>query len=235
MVSLNYKVVMSRSIDFPATSFSLIVRVVSNESGNPPIQGADVVLVSQNLSMSQKTNQDGEVIFHDLARGTYSLTVRKEGFLDHKQSVSVPQQEVLIRLKKLLELVIEVKDQDTSQPVQGARVKVEGEQIEREVYTDQNGIARVQVVEGQYTVTVSKEGYVDSRAQVTVPLPQGQNKLVVMLKKQSASPPPSQPPSPPPPPQPDRTLLLAGLIAVVALVAAFTLLSSDTSEEGGEE
>lgn len=144
--------------------------------GGAPIEGATVTVDGS----SQQTNALGITVF-GLINGNYNWTVTKAGYNTESGSVTVAGADITIDVEMEVTLWVatfHVFDAGTLVNLQGATVTVVGYPP---LTTDVNGIATIQLPDGNYTYSVMKTGYESLLAQslviagadttVEVPLP----------------------------------------------------------------
>jgi len=144
---------------------------VSDQDGIP-VEGAEVKVTIGGETYTALTESDGTYVLIDLPAGTgYTVTASKDGYESGSESgieVTIRQmtsgKDIVITLNSGT-IEGKVTDEDGN-PVEGATVRVaDGEKI-RTAITDEDGNFTIcNVTSGSgYTVTASKEGYVDGTA-----------------------------------------------------------------------
>ncbi|MGV0372777.1 carboxypeptidase regulatory-like domain-containing protein [Corynebacterium pilbarense] len=147
---------------------------VKDQDGDP-VKGAKVVIDDGKGNRVETTTDDnGKVNVDKLPAGDYTVTVEADGYSKGESKVTVNPGESAsfpeVRVKQLPGSVSgSVKDQDGN-PVEGATVVIDDGKGNRfEVPTDRSGNVDVQdVPAGDYTVTVTADGYNGGSTSVTV-------------------------------------------------------------------
>ena len=147
---------------------------VKDQDGDP-VKGAKVVIDDGKGNRVETTTDDnGKVNVDKLPAGDYTVTVEADGYSKGESKVRVNPGESAsfpeVRVKQLPGSVSgSVKDQDGN-PVEGATVVIDDGKGNRfEVPTDRSGNVDVQdVPAGDYTVTVTADGYNGGSTSVTV-------------------------------------------------------------------
>ena len=135
---------------------------VTDEDGDA-IADATVAVDDQEAT----TDDDGSVSFA-LPDGEYTVTAEQDGYEDAEADVTIDGDDesvslTLAAVTDLHTLTVEVQDQD-GEPLADATVSVDGEQVT----TDADGIATVELEDGEYTVTAEKDGYEEASTDVTI-------------------------------------------------------------------
>ena len=128
----------------------------------------------------------------DIRKSSHHVTVKKDGYEVENQSVEVEshgQHQVIIRLKSIAAF--------SPPPVTKGSVEIKSEPSGAKCYLDSNSVGITPrsldgVEQGRHYVLVAKEGYQESKQEVTIQ-PGGKHEVIIHL-----SPLPSAPPLPPP-------------------------------------
>lgn len=124
-------------------------------------ESLDVVVVTLN-SLETVTDSSGFYIFEDVTAGKHTLSLFKEGFKEVSMAIELQEgaNTVDVNLVPIpvpeASVVVTVIDADTSNPLPGVTIVLAG--ITRT--TDSSGQCEFTgIVEGDYTISFSKEGY----------------------------------------------------------------------------
>lgn len=135
---------------------------VKDES-SAAISGATISINGGNLS----TNTSGQATV-DLTDGTYNYTVSKSGFANKSGTVTVSggnvSENVTLSESVGSSYTVTFNVSDGNNPIQGANVNIDGGNYA----TNASGVATVNLMDGNYSYTVSKAGYNDSPGTVSV-------------------------------------------------------------------
>ena len=164
---------------------SYSVTLTVKGKGGAPLSGATVYLDGNKKLV---TSQDGVVTFGKVRSGQHELMVAAVGYKDGKMTIEVASDfngelQLAEGVSPVLNehtLTIMVKDGATA--VKGATVRLESGE---EQVTDVDGKAQFKVLDGEYTVKVSKVGYDAVEEKVTV---EGGDEEKTIQIKTSASP-----------------------------------------------
>ncbi|MBS3781948.1 MAG: carboxypeptidase regulatory-like domain-containing protein [Candidatus Thermoplasmatota archaeon] len=145
---------------------------VMDEEGDP-IEGATVTVSNETLGpdYTNTTNDTGVAVVEDVEEGDYTYTVTKEGYEDATAEITVDGDDdiTVTMTEKVYDLTFTINDEE-GDPIEGATVTVANETLNLDYTntTDDTGVAVVEdVEEGDYTYTVSKEGYKDATDEIT--------------------------------------------------------------------
>ncbi|MDP4162259.1 MAG: S8 family serine peptidase [Bacillota bacterium] len=105
--------------------------------------------------------------------GNYTVRAEAYGYYPENQQITINDNETTnadFNLKPLPHGVIQgvIIDQYTGKPVSNARVMVMEDARVSPVFTDSNGNYTLDVLEGDYTLTVSSQGYYDQKVNISV-------------------------------------------------------------------
>jgi hypothetical protein len=126
---------------------------------NGPIEGALINIDGQEVI----TDVNGLAVLEDLQAGYRLYSVSKEGFLPVSGSVFVEEDaEVSVSMLPLSTVVFSIKS--NQEPIQGAVIAVNGLNLT----SNQEGIASIQLANGSYDYTVTKDGFLQVTGQFTV-------------------------------------------------------------------
>ena len=161
-----------------------------------PIQGARVTLDST----EQTTGSDGRAVFANVPFGSYVLQVTKSGYSPYRRSIDVMNDTVRIDVALMQErpkvtATVTVVNARTGAPVAGATVQFENGTMVYTGTTGTDGIARITLPVGGYTLRVSASGFYPFSQ--TVFVPQSGFSTTVRLAPTTDEPEPPKPPVPP--------------------------------------
>lgn len=154
------------------TGLASLDGTVTDLGGNA-ITDAHVVLKKQvegSLWHYHETGTDaaGDYSFSGLEPGTWNLSVQKEDYRPHHESIEVglngsQTHPVTLRATSESKLSGTVHDADDGAPLEGAKVQVESWQqngsIKRNTTTDAEGAFQIMLFAGENQITISKSGY----------------------------------------------------------------------------
>ena len=133
---------------------------IMNESGDP-INNAFVYVANDTID----TDPDGQAMI-PLFQGDYDITVKKAGYEDVTDAVTVNQEPTTFEITMIAieyEVTFTVQDVEAN-PLQGATVNVDGS----DYTTDTSGMAVVNLINGGYAFTVTLDGYIEESGTVVV-------------------------------------------------------------------
>jgi hypothetical protein len=147
---------------------------------NAPLTGADIYI---NGTLSGTTNQYGRGTFPNLVSGTYSIEIRKAGFVPQSRLIAVSNKSEDYTFNLAFEnadLTIYVQDKDKKN-IPGAVILLSGT---NEGITDDHGqfLAKVKF-NTVYNITASKDGYLSSSVQKGVAPGDSAASLTISLEK----------------------------------------------------
>jgi hypothetical protein len=108
---------------------------------------------------SLQTNANGIAVF-GLICGTYNYTVEKDGFVTETGTIVVANANLTIEVPMAIQYwtaTFHVTDSETGANIEGATITIIG--FPPPLVTDVNGIATIQLPDGVYTYSVTKDGY----------------------------------------------------------------------------
>jgi len=191
---------------------SSIIGKVMNADGEP-LEGVLVVLTfgleqsdpDKIRKIEQKTNERGLFEFNELKRGVYELNTRAEGYAPYSEIVKVPAGEIVelkIMLKKAeqeqkMSVVIgKVFNALKEEPIPGALIGFLNEYSDRrpiKTETDREGMFKVEVPRGEYTLVVEAQGFHPYKEPIKIPGVE-EVKLRIGLKPRQEEPEPKERP-----------------------------------------
>gem|GEM_PF-5372563 len=126
-----------------------------------PLEGVKITVDGK----ENVTDSNGEASF-ELEDVEYSYTAEKEGYESTSGKIVVESDTVVeIMMKKLYTVTFKVVERGSGSAVKDAKVEVNG----KVNYTNEDGVATLALTTGEYTYTVSKEGYKSASGKITVP------------------------------------------------------------------
>lgn len=181
---INITAIMEKSGDNPCCG--KIHFTITDKATGKPISGAEVKLTSADgrVVLTQKTNESGLAGFGELCMGKYYIRIAREGYKVIEQYIVIENCDLIqksIGLETVSNtdcckgvLYVKVLDKTTQAPIQGAAVRlikdgkvVEGVSTNAEGYAVFDGIC-----EGDYTVSITREGYQEFEYKYTHPCDQ---------------------------------------------------------------
>ncbi|MEA1945001.1 MAG: S-layer protein domain-containing protein, partial [Euryarchaeota archaeon] len=176
----------SLEIDFsetPVVDEELTITVTAASDGDP-VEGADVTFEGENLGL---TDSNGEVRFTSEESGTFTVTATKEDYDSASEDVRILTEKEAKEEAKEDQLKIEMPDKVDPGDDVVIKVTSDGDAIEGATITwddkdigetDETGSLTYTTDEpGTYTVTASKDKYLDASEKITVVLPSARFEL----------------------------------------------------------
>ncbi|MDQ0352286.1 subtilisin family serine protease/outer membrane protein assembly factor BamB/5-hydroxyisourate hydrolase-like protein (transthyretin family) [Alkalibacillus filiformis] len=167
------KLLYANSIDWAiSASLGEVTGTVTDEDGNP-IEQATVSIPDNDLEVV--TNANGEYRI-GVGSGTYEVTAQATGFHEKTQSVTIEEQGDTVELNFSLEEIEGTSisgviiDDETNEPIEEATVTLTKDDEELEI-TQSNADGEYtfdQLLPGEYSVSVEKDGFIGSEKEVTV-------------------------------------------------------------------
>ena len=176
------------------------------------IEGADVYLDGLLL---RKTDTYGRASLNKLGAGTYLLEIRKPGFESYGQNITVSEDSIDFIANLIYTPVsVRVLVQDSSNSViSGAAITIAGEEKRT---TDQTGLIFISLIPGQkYILTVTKDGYRDGNAELTIPIDGLQDSVIITLES-----------------KPDLIIIGGAALMLLLLAGGIILLKKKRSKRG---
>jgi hypothetical protein len=136
-----------------------IIIEVKDEAWNP-ISGANVTLISKETSFEENSNASGLVEF-EVPTTNYTMKVFKEGYVPHEEAfeLSVPSTIMKsIQLYPSVRLTLEIKD-EAGNPIRDANITLAFDAGNFSKTTNGSGIAEFEIPRANYTLSVTKKGY----------------------------------------------------------------------------
>ncbi|MBL0197379.1 MAG: carboxypeptidase regulatory-like domain-containing protein [Myxococcales bacterium] len=188
--------VVERDVPAPVKATGLVIGGLVHEDGKPTgVSNAIVSWDEHPQWTSLATGGDGRFTTHDLPPGTYTFSVKAEGYKPGRCAVTLGPQSgaqgsivqldcPVIALPRVGAIVGRVKDAETQAVVRGAVVKlVDSQRKPLSGTADDNGSFRfVEVSPGTATVTAEADGYLSYVAPTDV-RPLQDNSVDVLLQK----------------------------------------------------
>ncbi|MCD6146317.1 MAG: hypothetical protein J7J03_07985 [Methanosarcinales archaeon] len=157
---------------------------VTAASDGSPVEGAEVTFDGQNLGL---TDSNGEVRFTSEESGTFTVTATKKDYDSASEDVRILTEEEAEEEAQKDKLTIEMPDKVNPGDDVVIKVTSDGDAIEGAVITwddddigktDDTGTLTYTTDEpGTYTVTASKDDYLDASGKITVVLPSAKFEL----------------------------------------------------------
>jgi len=146
----------------PAAATYTVTYTVEDSEGNP-IEGAEVAMEDYD---TMTTDALGQAVFEEIEPGEYTYDVTAVDFGAGAGSVSVTDANVeeTVVLDAILYYTATFNVSDGVDPIVGATISIN----EEELTTDASGLATIDLADGDYPYTVSKEDYFDGTGTVTV-------------------------------------------------------------------
>ena len=143
------------------SSANTITFYVNDDAG--PVQGAEININSQTLT----TGSEG-VATIDLEDGNYGYTVKADGYEDDTGNVEIngaaKNVDVLLTVTPPTLYTVTFQVNDDTGPVQGAEIGINSQTLT----TGSEGVATIDLEDGNYGYTVKAEGYDDDTGNVEV-------------------------------------------------------------------
>jgi M6 family metalloprotease-like protein len=144
------------TFDFMADVYLATFTITDSETNNP-ILNASITVGNQ----SAYTNSSGVATF-TLLDGNYDYTITKYGYGDSSGSFTIAGADVSqnVALEPAVityTLSFKVKNNETSDPINGASIEIDGSVI----YSDANGDASIDLAPGSHSYVINKTGYAE--------------------------------------------------------------------------
>ena len=125
------------------------------------ISGANVTLISKDEIFDKITNASGAVEF-EIPSANYTLKVSKEGYSTHEESLDLSTPATMMKVIHLypsIKLTVEIWD-DVGKPISDVNVTFDSVDVGNfSKTTNVSGVAEFEIPRANYTLTVSKKGY----------------------------------------------------------------------------
>jgi len=125
------------------------------------ISGANVTLISKDEIFDKITNASGAVEF-EIPSANYTLKVSKEGYSTHEESLDLSTPATMMKVIHLypsIKLTVEIWD-DVGKPISDVNVTFDSVDVGNfSKTTNVSGVAEFEIPRVNYTLTVSKKGY----------------------------------------------------------------------------
>lgn len=170
MVPVNFQL-------FRVTQFGIITGQVTNSKTQQPIQGAlvEVLNAEGKVIATTRTDEYGNFTIEGLLPDAYTLRVSAEGFTLYAEQVIVTAGDttpvsIPLTLKVNVGAIVGiVTNSETNQPIQGARVVLNAQNVVAVGYTDAQGNFIINgLPTGTYTILVTADGVKSECKQVTI-------------------------------------------------------------------
>ncbi|MDI6807218.1 MAG: carboxypeptidase-like regulatory domain-containing protein [Candidatus Aenigmarchaeota archaeon] len=145
---------------FPLLVNLSTIRIEVRDENWIPIADANVTLISKETSFEGITNETGSVEF-EVPTTNYTVKVSKEGYVPHEQLLELSIPSTIMRAIQLYpsaRLTIEIND-EAGNPLRDVNVTFASDVGNFTKTTDASGIAEFEIPRANYTLTVSKKGY----------------------------------------------------------------------------
>ncbi len=132
---------------------------VKDEAGNP-LEDANIYVPAEDVNLV--TDADGQATI-ELFAGTYPFTVTKTGYAPESSFFVVVDEDITVEVELVATdlqytvTFIVTSNETPAAPVTNAAIEIEPGAVV--VYTDQNGLASVNLVAGDYDFTAQAEGF----------------------------------------------------------------------------
>lgn len=144
-------------------TISTLTGVIKDKQTGEPIEGA-VITVGDKQSI---TDSMGAYTISSIEAGSYEVSISKAGYLQNERSVNIPANTILYYNTSLntIDFTIEatvkgqVIDKNTTSPLAGVQVTLQGVSSQSIVTTANGTFSFSKLGQGDYTLTISKDGY----------------------------------------------------------------------------
>ncbi len=166
----NYLVALSGGTDAVPQYYEVTFVVTDDEDPANPIEGAKIVI--EETSDTIITNEEGIAIIEELKEGFYNYKVTKENYHKVEESFQLDQDKTIevilsgVEDPLFIATFVVTDDQDPANPVEGATIDIVGTGYS--IITDEQGIAELELEEGDYDFIVNKEGYYEVEGSFTI-------------------------------------------------------------------
>jgi hypothetical protein len=167
--STRHHVTQSGTFDIRADFGRVAGRVVDAEG--TPVAGATVTAVSvagATGGEQDKTDARGGFDFA-VPKGSYNVTVSREGFTTAAQTIESDGTPAVITLHRGNALPVRLSDARTGRPLTGYVVAVDEQGVQFRPNKTGDGVHQLPIPAGRYRVAASADGYASQSARITVP------------------------------------------------------------------
>jgi hypothetical protein len=144
-----------------------------------PITGAKVTLSSKETSIERITNETGSIEFK-VPTANYTIRVSKEGYLSHEESLEISVPSTIMRTIQLypsFRLILEIKN-EAGKPISDVNITLASDVGNFSKTTNAAGIAEFEIPRVNYTLTVSKKGYLPYEESLSLPKSTIERKII---------------------------------------------------------
>ncbi len=161
---------------------------VQDENTAAKLNDATVTVTVGAVTKTATTDGNGQAILTDVRVGTWNLSVKKAGYSDKSQSITISQSnntEATITLTPQKgSATITVQDEDTAEKLSGETVTVTVGAVTKTATTDGNGQAKfINLPVGTWNFSVKKAGYNDKSQSVTISKDNNTEATITLAKK----------------------------------------------------
>ena len=161
------------NLELTRKSYDIVVHVSNTEGEALPAVSVDVG------DRSAQTDESGDAHFSGLYKGMYDCHAEKDGYADDNQQMMVEKDSTYsLSLTRVYELTFVITDQGDD-PVSGAEVSIDTSTL----VTGESGQAAVSLPVGEYSYTITAEGYEDKEG--TVDLSSGKKIYATLSEAES--------------------------------------------------
>jgi 5-hydroxyisourate hydrolase-like protein (transthyretin family) len=166
---------MTHDIDLQGSTFR--GRVVDAATGSPLSEALIMVRASAGETPNMRqtaSDSDGRFSFDLLRDGTYRMSVQRTQFAPKEQEIAIPGADVEVRLEPAAATTVRVSDAATGAPLTAdvAAVDLDRKIASGNARTNDEGLAKLWLSTGHYTLNVSAAGYISERVDAVVPGPE---------------------------------------------------------------
>ncbi|MEM0328213.1 MAG: hypothetical protein QXP36_01845 [Conexivisphaerales archaeon] len=147
-----------------------------------PISGANVTLIFKEGSFREITNASGLVEF-EVPTTNYTVKVSKEGYIPHEEflEISIPSTMMrTIQLYPSVRLTVKIRD-EAGNPLSDVNINLTSHLGNFSKTTNSSGIAEFEIPRANYTLSISKKGYLPHQETLDLPKSTIECKVTIWL------------------------------------------------------
>lgn len=172
-------------VEYIPPLYSSKIKIEVEDENWVPVANASVMLISKETSFKGITNASGSIEF-EIPTTNYTIRVSKEGFITREESLklSVPSNVMKsIQLYRASKLIVGVRD-ETGKPIANTNVTLSSKDVGNFTkVTNASGIAEFEIPRANYTLSVSKKGYLSYEESLDLSKSATSTKVIQLIAK----------------------------------------------------